>query len=205
MEEKNYTGIIPGQDSGYVINAQSITQTNDLESARILFEKAKIKLLDVNNWHKVAGELMAEFQLTDKAGSDIAGPVEKGNYFKIDIPGPGTKAGEGFDWAIVEEVEKYDSDETESIGIRVRPAANPLNDNPDIAHFYSNESTSTFTVTRENTKITAAVYDRNTKVNTDSGGIMDQARNILIGIAGMFSFSKIQWKNLTDGLIEQEN
>lgn len=202
MEEKNYTGIVPGHEDGSVINSQSIRELSDAESAKALFEKAKSRLLDVNNWQKMAGEFMAGFQLTDQSGTEIMGPVEKGYYFKIDIPGPGTKAGEGYDWAIVEEVEEFHTEDTESIGIRVRPASNPNTDNSDIAHFYSHESTSTFTVTREKTKVTAAVYDRNTKANTDSGGILDHVRNVVVGIAGMFSFSKIQWENLTNGLIE---
>ena len=204
MEKKNYTGIIPEHDDGMVINAQSIIQMNDTESAEILFEKAKTRLFDVNNWQKLAGELMAVFQLTNEDGKDISGPVKKGYYFKIDIPGPGTKAGAGYDWAIVEEVEEYNAIDTQSVGIRVRPASNPMNDNTDIAHFYSEESTSTFIITRENTKVMAAVYDHNTKANTDSGGVLDHARNILVGIAGMFSFSKIQWENLTNGLVKNE-
>ncbi|WP_221393239.1 hypothetical protein [Dyadobacter sp. NIV53] len=202
MDEKNYTGIIPGHSDGLVITSQSTAQLSDEESARILFEKAKTRLLLVNNWQELAGEFMAAFQITDENGTAISGPVQKGNYFKIDIPGPGTKAGEGYDWALVEEIEEYNSLNTESIGIRVRPAPNPITDNPDIAHFYSEESTSTFTVTREFTKVTAAVYDRNTKPNTDSGGMMDHVRNVLVGIAGMFSFSKIQWENFTNGLVK---
>ncbi|KAA6437031.1 hypothetical protein FEM33_20125 [Dyadobacter flavalbus] len=204
MEEKNYTNVIPGQQEGEVINAESSVETENIHTAKKLFERAKLKLMDVNNWQKQAGEALAAFQLTDAEGNDVAGPVKEGYHFKIDVPGPGSKAGEGFDWVTVEKMEEYNSGDIESIGIRVRPASNPTTDNDETAHFYSSDSTSTFTVTREGNKVTAAVYDRNTKANAESEGIIDKIRDVLVGTAGIATFSKIQWKNLTNGLLEQD-
>ena len=203
MDEKNYSGTIPIQEDGSKINVYSSLDAENKELAKSIFETAKRRLLDVNNWQLLAGKLLAGFQLTDESGIDTSSPVQEGMYFKIDIPGPGSKAGEGYDWVKVEKIELYNSTEIESIGIRVRPAANPLSTNSDIAHFYSREATSTFTVTREMTKITAAVYDRNTKTNKDSKELMDQLRNTIVGAGGIISFSRIQWKNLTEALIKQ--
>lgn len=203
MEEKNYSGTIPAQEEGSKINVDSSIDTKNNEAANQLFKLAKSRLLDVNNWQQLTGKLLAEFQLTDQTGSPNSSPVQEGMYFKIDIPGPGTKAGEGYDWVKVEKIESYNSPDIESIGIRVRPAPNPLSTNRDIAHFYSQEATSTFTLTREGTKVTAAVYDRNTKTNKDTDQISDQLRNAIIGIGGIISFSRIQWKSLTNALIEQ--
>jgi hypothetical protein len=204
MEEKNYTNVIPGQQEGEVVNAESSVETENIHTAKKLFETAKLRLLDVNNWQKQAGEALAAFQLTDSSGNEVAGSVKEGYYFKIDIPGPGSKAGEGFDWVIVEKTEEYNSGDVESIGIRVRPASNPTSENNETAHFYSSESTSTFTVTREGNKVTAAVYDRNTKANSESEGIIDKIRDVLVGTVGIATFSKIQWKSLTTGLIDQD-
>lgn len=204
MEEKNYTNVIPGQQEGEIINAESSVETENIHSAKKLFESAKLKLLDVNNWQKQAGEALAAFQLADAAGNEVAGPVKEGYFFKIDIPGPGSKAGEGFDWVTVEKMEEYNSGDIESIGIRVRPASNPTTANEETAHFYSSDSTSTFTVTREGNKVTAAVYDRNTKANAESEGIVDKIRDVLVGTVGIATFSKIQWKNLTNGLLAQD-
>lgn len=203
MEEKNYSGTIPGQEEGSEINVESSIELQNTEAAKSFFEVTKSRLLDVNNWQKLAGTFTANFKLTDASGNPAPSPVQEGMYFKIDIPGPGTKAGEGFDWVKVEKIEIYNSPDIESIGIRVRPAPNPLSTNSDIAHFYSQEATSTFTVTREISKITAAVYDRNTKTNKDSGHLSDQLRNAIVGMSGIISFSRIQWKNLTEALIKQ--
>jgi len=204
MEEKNYTGAIPDNQDGGIINAESFVECSDSETAMSFYSKARRRLLDVNHWQDLSGHSLAHFQLADAYGNDVSGIVQEGYFFKIDIPGPGTKTGDGFDWAKVEAIEEVTSLEVESLAIRVRPAPNPTSGEDSIAHFYSEESTSTFTVTREGNKITAAIYDRNTKPNTDHDGPLDQVRNVIGGIIGRFAFSKIQWKKLTNGLLEIE-
>ncbi|MCE6987949.1 hypothetical protein [Dyadobacter sp. CY323] len=201
MAEKNVTGAVPENVDGKVINAESDRKLSDIKSAEALYALAKQRLLNVNNWNNLASNLLASFQLTDQNGAPVTGQVLKGNYFKIDIPGPGSVAGEGFDWVLVEEVETFESTDLQSIAIRVRPSANPTSDKQDIAHFYTDDSTSTFTVTREMQKVTAGVYDRNIKVNTDSGQSVDLVRNALVGSVGRLVFSKVQWKVLTDALV----
>ncbi|MBA4053607.1 MAG: hypothetical protein C0490_02745, partial [Marivirga sp.] len=159
-------------------------------------------LSNVNSWHTIAGGLTAKFQLVNNKGKTVERPVRKGDYFKIDIPGPGTHTGEGFDWVVVEEMESMSSQEEEFFAFRVRPTDNPLNENQDVAHFYSPESTSTFTVTRIGNKITAGIYDRNIKPNEDAGFTMDKIRDTIVAVAGLVTLSKIQWQRLTDGLLK---
>ncbi|NIJ54371.1 hypothetical protein [Dyadobacter arcticus] len=202
MDEKNYTGTIPENRDGVVIDSESIQNLPDERSARMLYETAQRRLLDVNDWNGIATKLLSKFQLTDKNGAYLGAPAEEGNYIKINIIGPGTATGDGYDWVRVESIEKYASDNVESIGMRVRPAANPTESASDIAHFYTDDSTSTFTITREGTKVTAAVYDRNIKVNSSSESLLDQARNSLIGLVGKTFFSKIQWQYLATAWVE---
>ena len=201
MDEKNYTKTIPEKFDGGNINAESVVQLHNLTAAKELFLLAKKRLMDVNNWKEISEQAIAEFRLTDAQGNEVSGPVQEGMFFRIDIPGPGTETGDGFDWVIVEKISEYLLEDIESFGIRVRPAPNPTNTDQEIAHFYSSQTTSTFTVTRENTKVTAAVYDRNTKANTDDQSFLDKIRNILTGVAGILAFSKIQWESLTSGLV----
>jgi len=201
MDEKNYTKTIPEKFDGGNINAESVVQLHNLTAAKELFLLAKKRLMDVNNWKEISEQAVAEFRLTDSQGNEVSGPVQEGMFFRIDIPGPGTETGDGFDWVIVEKISEYQLEDIESFGIRVRPTPNPTNTDQEIAHFYSSQTTSTFTVTRENTKVTAAVYDRNTKANTDDQSFLDKIRNILTGVAGILAFSKIQWESLTSGLV----
>ncbi|WP_147204302.1 hypothetical protein [Segetibacter aerophilus] len=204
MEEKNYTGLIPPQETGVIIDSAASEEFESPREASAFFEIAKSRLLAVNKWHEVAGKASAEFQLVDKDGHEVNRTVEKGDYFKIDIPGPGSSAGDGYDWVQVEDVKEVSQTDVDSIGIRVRPSTSPLNEDKSIAHFYSEDSTSTFIVTRENNKVTATIYDRNTKPNTDSETIMDKVRHVATGIGAIFGGSKLQWKGLAKGLVEKE-
>jgi len=205
MKEKNYTGIIPDQQTGKAIDAESSVELNNIEEAKAFFNVVKSRLQNVNNWHMFAKGISAEFKLVNNEGVEVQRSAEKGDYLKIDIPGPGSDSGNGYDWVQIEEVESRQDEEVESFSFRVRPAQNPKNKKDNTAHFYSPESTSSFTVTREKNKVTAAIYDRNIKPNKEADSITDTVRNAVVGAAGIIAFSKIQWKNLTDGLLSTEN
>lgn len=203
MDEKKISPIVPDQLTGKAIDAESSVNLYNKKSAKAFFEVVKNRLQNVNNWHKMAGNLSASFQLVNKEGVDVQRGAQKGDYFKIDIPGPGNKTGRGYDWVQIEDIEDTSFPEVEHFGFRVRPAENPQHHGQDIAHFYSQESTSTFTVTRKGNKITAAIYDRNTKPNKNAEFTTDKIRDAVVGAAALVGFSKIQWKSLTDGLVSR--
>jgi hypothetical protein len=204
MEEKNYTGVVPHQEKGVPIDTSATVELESMEAAKSFFETVKNRLLHVNNWHKIAGDLSAIFQLTDELGNEVEEEAKEGYYFKIDIPGPGPTAGKGYDWVKIEAIENILTPDVESVGIRVRPAPNPLNRKADIAHFYAEEATSNFTVTREGKKVTAAIYDRNTQPNNETASITDKIRDTIVGTASILLFSKLQWKSLTEGLLKRD-
>jgi hypothetical protein len=204
MEEKNKTGVIPGQHTGTVIDTVESIELPDAEAAKTFFATVKSRLLNVNDWEKIAGTGSAAFQLVNAKGEEVRRPVQQGDFFKIDIPGPGPVAGDGYDWVQVEEVRDVSEGDTESVGIRVRPAPSPLNEKQDVAHFYSPESTSSFTVTREGARITTGIYDRNTKPNQTAETLVDKVRDVAVGTGAITAFSKIQWTNLAKGLLKQE-
>lgn len=188
--------------SGKAITAQSDRTLADEAAARHLFEKVKQRLLHVNTWHEFAGEGLAHFHLTDEQGNEIDGPIRENCHFRIDIPGPGTKDGNGFDWVQVEKIEEVASPQAPRLEIRVRPSSNPATPRENIAHFYSEEATSTFQVLRKKNVVTVSVFDRNVKPNTEAHGI-DEIRNRLVGFTALMGASKIQWQNLTDGLLSE--
>lgn len=204
MEEKNKTGVIPEQHTGKVIDTVETVELENASAAKTFFATVKSRLLNVNNWEEVAGTGSANFQLVDAEGKEVARPVQRGDYFKIDVPGPGPVAGDGFDWVRVEEVAEVSEGETESVGIRVRPTTSPLNEKEDVAHFYSPESTGSFTATREGTVITVGIYDRNTKPNQTAENLVDKVRDVAIGSGAVTAFSKIQWTSLAKGLLKKE-
>ena len=200
MNKKN---IVPKQRTGKAIDAKGSLTLQDENEAQSFFGTVKNRLQNVNGWADLAGNLSAVFQLVSADGTEAYRNLQKGDYFKIDIPGPGSKTGEGYDWVQIEDVENKSSSNSESFSFRVRPTENPQNKNKDVAHFYSQDSTSTFTVSRNGRIISAVIQDRNTKPNKSANSPLDKIRDVIVGTAGVLSFSKIQWKNLIDGLLSR--
>ena len=202
MNDKS--SLIPQQREGRSIDVEESVGLNSPEEAAAFFDTVCSRLLDVNKWRDIAGKISADFKLVDRKGHEIDSRAKEGDFIRVDIPGPGPKAGDGYDWVEVEQIENIANGESRNLSLRVRPASSPLNDTPDIAHFYSPESTSTFTVTLQGNQIKAGVYDRNTKPNTSSDSLQDKVRDTAVGAAAVTAFSKIQWTNLAKGLLSQE-
>jgi len=203
MEVKNYTGLIPEQKEGRDITAEARVDFETIERAKEFYREAKKRLLFIHDWHKIAGWLSADFQLTDDEGKEVDRIARKGDHFRIDITGPGSDAGEGYDWAKVEDIREINSDDIDSVAILVRPAPNPQTSNPNVAHFFADKSTSTFVVTREGSFVTASIYDRNIEANEETKQPLDKLRNAVVGLGAKHGFSKLQWQALTQGLVKE--
>ena len=138
--------------------------------------------------------------MTDAKGREVDRPVQERDHFRIDIPAPGPVTGEGHDWVQVQKIRDTENEFT----ILVRPATNPLNDDPDIAHFFSEDSSSSFSVKREGNRIIAGVYGRNEKPNVDAERVVDKIRNAAVAAGAISGFAKIQWKSLVNALVNLE-
>ena len=202
MHEKNYTGLIPPEGEGRTITASAKKKLDDEESAKSYYEKVKHRLLNVNGWHDIAGTMSAEFQLTDAEGNEVQREVDKGDHFRVAIKGPGSTAGEGYDWVRVEDVKEVHEENVDSVAVRVKPTTNPNTPDENIAHFYAEKSTSTFVVTRESKKVYAEIYDRNIEANEETDQPTDKIRNAVVGLTAKYGASKLQWQALADGLVE---
>ncbi|HEY8513821.1 MAG TPA: hypothetical protein VIL31_17820 [Cyclobacteriaceae bacterium] len=204
MNPEKEPAIVPEQKTGREIDATaSVLLANDTV-AREFFTTAVNRLQNVGEWSRLAGDPSAEFILTDPDGNVVDRPVQKGDYLKIKIPGPGNTQGDGYDWVAVEEVEIMSSEDTNRYAFRVRPARNPAEPQSTVAHFYSEDSTSTFSITRDKNVVTAAIFDRNTKPNTDADTAAGKIRDALVGLAGVVAFSRMQWLNLVNGILKRE-
>ena len=205
MKHHDYTGIVPAQYTGRQIEAEASVELKNEIEATAFYGIVKGRLLNVNNWHNIAGIISAKFQLVNVSGEEVDRNVQKGDYVRIDIPGPGSSAGDGYDWVCVEDVKEVSEANIESIGIRVKPAPNPLGNKNITAHFYSDEATSNFMVTRENSKISAWIIDRNIKPNDQAESVIDNIRNSAAGIGAIGIFSKLQWQGLAEGVIKNDD
>lgn len=200
----NSEDLVPKQNDGSQLDTDfEVNAANDREAAK-LFELAVGRLLDVNNWHRLCGPLSAVFILTDSEGRPVNGPARTGNHFKIDVPGPGPVAGDGFDWVQIEAMDdrRNSGSAEESVTLRVRPVPSPQNDNPDTAHFFSPEATSSFRVVRTGSLVRAEVHGRNEKPNTQTETPVDKIRNAVIGSGARAGMSRPQWNSLVKGLLD---
>src|SRR4051812_5596020 len=127
---------IPRQRKGAKSNSSHTITLHSISEAKDLFKTAKTRLLNVSDWENISKGISADFQLIDRQGKRVNRPAQEGDYFRINLPVPGTKAGEGHDWVQVETIlhENKWREDYESVSMRVRPAPNPQNRDNDTAH-----------------------------------------------------------------------
>lgn len=197
--------LVPEDYNGLTITAESSIKAATGRDAQDIFNKARARLLDIGNWFTLNEKLGAVFVLTDPEGTPLPGAIAReGLLIRIEIPGPDNHSGDGYDWVRIEEVADMCDDSISGIGIRVRPSPEPGDAAKEVAHFYDHQSTSSFIVYKTGSRVKAMVVDRNTKVNTASGGLLDKIRNMIVGAGAITLFSKIQWKHLCEHLLKQD-
>ncbi|MGM9478110.1 hypothetical protein ACS5PU_16915 [Pedobacter sp. GSP4] len=195
MEKGNFKGdLIPPQYRGSSMDAEEKRSACSIAEANSIFERACGRLLAVNTWGKLAG--VSAFQLMDASGVSVERAAREGDYIRIDIPGPGTMAGMGYDWVRVEEVKSFEKDGTAEVAMKVRPCAHPVSGSPETAHFLQDTATSTFIIRRKGNEVSAEEHGRNEVANTDTVGLIDKGRNMVVGLAAKLGLSYPQWKSL---------
>jgi hypothetical protein len=205
MKFKDYLNIVPAQYIGKEIDVAASMFLQDEQEAIEFYELARQRLLNVNEWHDTAGFGTGRFHVADSNGELQNRHVQQGDHFRVEIPGPGSKTGEGYDWVLVEAVAETEQEPgIQSTGIRVRPTTNPCNDSHDVAHFYDSSATSCFIVTREALEVKAMIIDNNVKPNEDAESATDLIRNIPVAAVALTVFSKWQWQRLADGIVARE-
>lgn len=200
MKPKQIEGV-PEQKSGGFHDTESKKQfDNDLISQK--FEILKKRFFSVNEWENYGGEAFAAFKLYDYKGNAVEREPQKGDFVRINIPGPGETEAEGYDWVEITDLCYCQDTISESIMMTCRPSRDPEHgQNKHIAHFYSSEASSTFMICRSVTHLKAAVYGRNESPNFDAQ-LIDVVRNMMVAAGGIVGIAKIQWKELTDGFLD---
>jgi hypothetical protein len=193
--------LIPSQVTGTKTDNIERIKLHDSHQAEELYATARQKLLDVNAWGKVSGLPLSSFKLHNSSANPANRFIKHGDYIRIDIPGPGTRVGIGFDWVKVEKIQDKPFSEGECLSIRVRPCYHPLDPGGRVAHFLNDCTTYTFQVRRVGNTVYAAKHARNEKINMAAGNCLDNLRNLFVGIVAKVGFSYPKWKNLLVGLI----
>ena len=203
---QNLQQTIPKQKEGAKSDTWAQRRCRNREEAIAFFKLVKTRLLHVSAWEKICKGTGADFILTDHDGNIVERAAMEGDHFRIDIPGPGTIAGKGFDWVRivkVEELENRDKD-LEQLTIMVRPSNAPGKQEEEAAHFFKENASSTFIVSRTSQFIRAEVHGRNELPNLSANHFLDKLRNALVALGATIGFSRNQWKKLVKGLISPD-
>jgi hypothetical protein len=196
--------IVVPQRIGKKSGAQTAKIENNNVKARMKYELARKRLLDVSNWEKFAGSHAASFYLYSPLGRRVKRPATEGDYIAIDLPGPGPVTGSGYDWVVIEKIKevKIIKENTDVFSMRVRPASSPLNADKDVAHFYTRAATSTFIITRMGNKVKAEEKGHNEVPNTRTKSVVDNLRNAAVAFTASHGLAYPQWKVLMKGLLK---
>lgn len=200
------TFLIPEQKEGKHNDLEHSVSLVDMEEAGDCFRRAKKRLLNPKIWHELGGIFSAEFVLVDSAGETPRRLAQVGDMYRIDLPGPGPKAGNGYDWVRVDAIDDRSDDQSgeELFALRLVPTCNPYNRNPATAHFFTASASSTFILRRNGTEVTASYHGRNETANRDTNSGMDNVRNAVMGSAALAGLSELQWTSLLHSLLSPE-
>jgi len=203
-DKNEIPGLIPDQEVGSKMDIIESVHFPLEEEAIAFYEIAKKRLLDVNNWATFSKVQLSTFSLIDPDENILNRVAKEGDYLRIDIPGPGTGVGKGYDWVYIEKIEEGSHDEEEYTVMRVRPSSRPKGSEGDVAHFLKDSATSTFVVKRTGNIVFAEEHGRNEVPNTETDHSLDNLRNTIVGWSAAIGMSYPQWKSLVKGLVSTD-
>lgn len=195
MEETDKKDVIPKQKKGgksVIIRKQEFPSVLEAMS---VFKVIKQRFLNVNNWGSYS---TSSYELIKADGTPKTGLAEESDIIKIDIPGPSGTEGKGYDWVQIEKI----IDTASLFAIGVRTTSMPGSNKTSVAHFYSNETTNTFSVERHGKEVICEVNARNIVLNLKHKNLFDKIRNLITGMAGASGVSKLMWEDFLYHLME---
>ena len=193
---------IPLQQEGGQLDTTSKAAFPSEAMAKEFYKVAKHRLLSVSGWAGLCKVPVSVFTLINAAGNPVNREAIEGDYIKIDIPGPATNAGDGFDWVRIEKISEETGEEISVFSMQARPSINPWGDEAETAHFFKDIATSTFQIKQIGTEVFAQEHGRNEVPNTDTGSFGDNLRNRLVGWTAKIGLSYPQWKSLVKGIAD---
>lgn len=179
-------------------DTESIQKLENAQEAELKYSILKERFFEINKWGTYSKESIAEFTLCDSSGNRINRSPIIGDYIKIllsEIKNPKTN---DYQWVRIDMIDKTNPNR---IMIQCRPSKLPGNEFAGkTVHFHSASTTSTFVISKGNDYVKMAIYGRNEKPNQNTD-IISSVKNLFIALGGMVGSSKIQWKQITDGMV----
>jgi len=196
---------IPTQKKGRQLNTSESISFQNSKEAKDFYHIVRNRLLNINDWYRVASLPLTSFQLLDHRGQPKDKNPAIGDYLRINVPGPGLHSTNGYDIVHIENIEETNEKNLQILTITLRPSLDPTAEqDQEIKHFFSNLATSTLQVKRNEKTIEANYFGRNEVINLDMDSLSEKIRNLLIGVGAKLGFSFPQWKSLMNGLVNDD-
>lgn len=169
---------------------------DDADSATFEFSRSVERLFNVNNWSNIPGVANANFELFDPAGNPLQkSKVAKGDFIKIDLPGPLP-----YYWVKVTDLKE----EKVRAEFTVQPTYDPTHrdDKTITDHFFQDRARSIFRVELDGREIVAMEIGLDEAINNQEAEAGKKGLvNTIVSEVGWAGFQKYQWKNLTDYIV----
>lgn len=193
---------IPKQAEGGSHDTASEIEFDSFEVAAKKYDVLKKRFFHVNRWKFYCGGKFAEFNLFNKEGLLIDRNPEKGDYIRINLTGGKKKKTEQYDWVRIIYLNSVEKNQSAYVIINCQPCKSPQKEySKFLPHFYSEKSTSSFIIQLINKRLVTSIHGRNELPNLNAS-IVDRIKNFVLSIGGLLGVSKIQWKSLSDGLLD---
>jgi len=192
--EKRYKGVTY-KDIAKKIEAPS------RHEAFVLFENAKKRLNDINNWQLFCGKSPAEFRLTDDMGNLLNSSIPHvGNLIKVRFHAPLSDGSNNYIWYRIQDFisGKNLLKDTEDFGFNVIQINTPYN---KLEENDREGITCTFLVTRSGCTVSAVEAERTKVVFTKEFPFFIKMRDKISGAFSMIHSSNHQWKSLLNGVL----
>ncbi|THH40590.1 hypothetical protein [Neolewinella litorea] len=164
------------------------------------YRLAVSRLLKVNEWGSLHKAIRTDFRLCDGRGDTLDRAPRPGDYIRIDLPGPGSPSGGGYDWVRITGVEEVEG-EAPYASMTVEPCPDPRGDEEAVAHFYARGASNTFVIRKVGQCVQAEVHGRNERPNNSDPAMLDRVRNEAVALAGKVGLGKIQWQDWAAGVV----
>ena len=128
MKEAVHAPATPLQQNGKFVDAEAFVEETTVEEAIVTYNRACARMLNPPVWEQLTPGKNVSFNLATTTDDDVQRLAEAGDYFKIDLPGPGSLSGEGYDWVKVETIEENTApDAIDSLAMRLRACSMVVN------------------------------------------------------------------------------
>jgi len=205
MTEAIIAPATPAQQKGKFVDEEHFEEEATIEEAIVTYNRACARMLNPPVWEQLTGGKNVSFKLATTSQDEVQRLAQVDDYFKIDLPGPGSATGEGYDWVKVETVEENTATDAEdSLAMRLRACSNPHNPAEGVAHFFNEDATSTFIVRRKGLRVSFSYHGRNEVSNTSEVPVLDKMRNAVVALGAEAGLSAVFWSGLVKAMLQKE-